>query len=449
MKKFGYAAAVCAAALTMIVSGCGNNSNNGAASSQPAAGTSASSPSASASAKPSPVKSDVTITYAAMQTQIKDVDKELAAKFEQETGIKVDIQAYPDDQYRDILKTKLATQEAPDIMLMDAGIIMNNYQPDKYLMDLSGESWVGKMKDWAVNGATVDGKVYGFNLFSVDGWGLLYNPELFAKYGLQVPKTYADFAKVSQTLLDNGITPMYENGKDGWHSPIWVTEVTPKALETNPKLFDQLNSGELKYADVPEFKTALKQVADMNKKGFFGKNVLSNDWDHGYEAIATGKYGMILVYTSYQQEVAKKFPDSKADTWKMFPIPLADNTGFGVSAGGEVQVVSKTTKHMDEIRKYWEFLMRDDNVHSYYNGHDNLGETSLKGVEVKPQTEGMKSIQQEAGGNMPMSFEVATTFFDGSIWGKGMQDLLLGSTTPDKLLKQLDDNRAKSMAVAQ
>ncbi|MFC5404933.1 ABC transporter substrate-binding protein [Cohnella soli] len=446
MKKLGYTAAICLTTFALVASACGKGNNNDNTSSPAASPSGSSAPTASASAPPA--KSDVTISYAAMQTQIKDIDKELAAKFEKETGIKVDIQAYPDDQYRDILKTKLATQEAPDIMLMDAGIIMRNYQPDKYLMDLSGESWVGKMKDWAINGSTVDGKLYGFNLFSVDGWGMLYNPEMFAKYNLQVPKTYADFVKVCQTLLDNGVTPIYENGKDGWHTPIWVTEVTPKALKTNPKLFDQLNSGEIKYSDVPEFKTALEQLSDLNKKGFFGKNVLSNDWDHGYEALATGKYAMNLVYTSYQQEVVKKFPDSKADTWKMFPIPLADNTGFGVSAGGEVQVVSKTTKHMDEIRKYWEFLMRDDNVKAYYNGHDNLGETSIKGLEVKPQTEGMKSMQQESGGDMPMSFEVATTFFDGATWGKASQDLLLNSTTPEKMLKQLDDNRAKSMALA-
>jgi raffinose/stachyose/melibiose transport system substrate-binding protein len=439
MRKTWKMASICLVATSLVLGACGKS--NDTVTSSP---ISSSSPEASGSAS---TKSDVTITLASSQTQIKDVDRELADKFKKESGITVDIQAYPDDQFNDIIKTKLATQEAPDIMLLQAGIIMRNYQPEKYLMDLSKESWVPKMKDWAINGSTIDSKLYAFNLHSVDGWGMLYNPDLFAKYSLTVPKTYADFVKLCDTLLKNGITPIYENGKDGWHSPIWITEVTPKALQREPKLFEKLNSGELKYSDVPEFKTALDQVVDLNNKGFFGKNVLSNDWDHGFDGLASGKYAMQLVYTAYQQELMTKFPDSHADKWKMFPIPLADNTGFGVSAGGIVNAVSKNTKHINEIRKYWDFLMKEENLKTYYNGHGNLGETSLKGIEVKPITEGMKSMQQESGGNMPMSFEVATTFFDGSIWGKQMQDLLLKSTDAVKMLKTIDDNRQKSMKV--
>ena len=54
-----------------------------------------------------PVKEAVTLTYMASQGWIKDAELELAKKFEAETGIHVDYQIIPADQYFNVLKTKL------------------------------------------------------------------------------------------------------------------------------------------------------------------------------------------------------------------------------------------------------------------------------------------------------------------------------------------------------
>src|SRR6187402_2348859 len=50
---------------------------------------------------------DVTITYLASQNWVLDSEKELAEQFEAETGIHVDYQIIPADQYFSVLQTKL------------------------------------------------------------------------------------------------------------------------------------------------------------------------------------------------------------------------------------------------------------------------------------------------------------------------------------------------------
>ena len=45
----------------------------------------------------------------ASQDWIEDAEQELGAKFEEETGIHVDYQILPADQYQDVLMTRLNT----------------------------------------------------------------------------------------------------------------------------------------------------------------------------------------------------------------------------------------------------------------------------------------------------------------------------------------------------
>ncbi len=86
----------------------------------------------------------VTLTFAASQNWILDVDKDLAKKFEEETGIAIDFQLSPDDQYQTIVKSKLNTGEGPDLFMSYSGTKLKDFNPQKNMVDLSGEEWVGK-----------------------------------------------------------------------------------------------------------------------------------------------------------------------------------------------------------------------------------------------------------------------------------------------------------------
>ena len=73
--------------------------------------------------------------------------QELAEEFEAETGIKIDFQITPDDQWRDLLKTKLDSGEAYDIMCVDADplSLYSRINPEQNCVDLSDQEWVSRM----------------------------------------------------------------------------------------------------------------------------------------------------------------------------------------------------------------------------------------------------------------------------------------------------------------
>lgn len=433
MKKKLAGIIVFTLAIVTALTGCGGGSNNGGAS-----------PSGTSEGSQPPPKSNVTITVGAAQNWIKDIDRTLAEQFTKETGIKIDFQVNPDDQYHNILKTKLATKEAPDIFYLLSGIGLDAYQPEKNFMDLSNEPWVANMQDWAREGSTIRGKLYGFNTWSVDAWEILYNTEIFAKYNLQPPKNFDEFLAICQTLLDNGVQPIYENAKDIWHMHLWLNGLSVAMEKESPGIFDKLNNNEAKLADSQVLISGLEDYKTLYDKGFFGKNALSVEWTPGYEAMGTNKAAMINVYTTYQSEVAAQFPDSQADKWQMFPLPIADNTGFAHSSGGIVRLVNSETKHEAEVKQYLQFLAREDNLKAYYTERKDLGEPAFKGIEVSPPTEALRSVKENATGGMGLTIQDSMKYWDENVIGKAMQDLLLGALTPKQVLEKIDESRDKT-----
>src|SRR3954447_14800596 len=84
-------------------------------------------------------QANVTLTYIASQGWIFDAEQALAQKFEAKTGIHIDYQIIPADQYFTILKTKLNSGEGPDIFGGQSGVtdLQVQYDVEKNAVDLS------------------------------------------------------------------------------------------------------------------------------------------------------------------------------------------------------------------------------------------------------------------------------------------------------------------------
>src|ERR1044071_6367711 len=91
---------------------------------------------------------NVTLTYIASNGWIFDSEQALGKKFEEKTGIHIDYQIIPSDQYFNVLQTKLNSGEATDIFGGQSGVtdLKLQYNVEKNAVDLSGEPWA-KLED--------------------------------------------------------------------------------------------------------------------------------------------------------------------------------------------------------------------------------------------------------------------------------------------------------------
>ena len=388
----------------------------------------------------------VTLTYVVSQNWVNKgstVDDDLNKKFEEETGIKIDMQVIPDDKYVNVLKTKLSTGEVPDMFMVSGGVGAQKFMPEKYFADLSNEAWVSRYAEYAKQGTTIDGKIMGLMRWNVDGWGILYNKAMYDELGIKVPTTTEEFATACDALLAKGITPVYESGKDTWHWGIWLSSYGPYAASKNPGLYDKLNTNEMKFADVKEFETFLDEFKAIYDKGYLGQNSLANAWDAAYGELGEGKAAGFLGYQSYQNEVAEKYPESKAETWEMYPMPIAGNNMYSHSAGGNMTVAYKDSKNLEYVKQFFDFLTQPENLKTFYAGRADLqSNPSFTDVPGNATAAGNSMVKNAPGGE-GMEMEYGVLYWDNTQVGVYMQEMLLGNKTAKEVLASIDADRQK------
>ena len=268
---------------------------------------------------------NITLTFGSHQSGLptSGIVQSLAKEFEAETGIKVDFQISPDAQWRDLIKVKMDSGEAPDIICVDTPIgLASSIHMDQYAVELTDADWVGRMEESARDAVSVDGKVYGVTFPGAKMYFYLYNKDIFEELNLSVPTNYAEFKDVCQKILDAGKTPVYEATTNGWHQVLPLFETGGLWLGDDPDVYDKLNANETKLEDIPHLLTILEQLDEY----------LSNTWENAKQAMASGEYGMTIAELGFRGEIEADYPDFQAsEKLGAFVMPWGDNQSIGVN----------------------------------------------------------------------------------------------------------------------
>ncbi len=389
----------------------------------------------------------VTLTYLADSNWVKAPEKELAKKFEEQTGIAIDFQIVPSDQYTNVLKTKLNSGEATDIFGGQSGVtdLTLNYNVEKNAVDLSGEAWAKQEDPLVAAQSTVNGKLYGLTYWDTLGyvWVVNYNKATFKKFGLEPPKTYAEFKALCQKLKDGGVQPLYEPISDGWHHVLWFPELGPRYEQASPGLADKLNTNKEKFADDKTMLTDLTELKEMFDLGFFGENALSDTFADRTKAMSDGKIAMFMAQSAFPQDLHKDYPNISADDFGAFVMPLADNQLLNINPAGPTHFIYSGSKHVAEAKQYLDFLTKPENLQTYLDGEPQFFTLPFPGVKAKfsPDLQAFMDAHKDARG---VVYQTQINYVN-SQWmdiGKDITAMFTGAQTPEDVLKNLDKRRA-------
>ncbi len=400
-----------------------------------------------------PVAEPVTLTYMASQDWIKDAELELAKKFEAETGIHIDYQIIPADQYFALLKTKLNAGEATDIFGGQSGKtdLKLQYDVENNAVDLTGEEWTTRMDPNALDQVSLNGKVYGAEIWDIvasNYFIMTYNKVIFADLGLEVPTSYAEFKAACDTIKGAGIVPIFEPISDGWHHVLWFPMVGPRYEEVTPGLAAQLNANETTFAESEIMLTAMTQLNELYQSGCFGDNTLSDAYADTSKALASGEYAMSVATLTAPVAMATDFPEAKAEDFGFFPIPLADNQLAPAHPAGPSKFIYAKSSHIEEAKQYLAFLMEPENLQYLLDNTPQFASLSFSGLTPKWTAE-----QQE----FMNTYEVKTIVYQDAVnyvnpqWmdiGKDMVTMFTGGMTPADVLAAIDQRREEMALTA-
>jgi multiple sugar transport system substrate-binding protein/raffinose/stachyose/melibiose transport system substrate-binding protein len=167
---------------------------------------------------------------------------------------------------------------------------------------------------------------------------IFYNKTLFAKAGVQPPKTFADFMTVCAKLKAAGIVPMELGGGDPFAASMPLVGVlSADVLGKDPQWVQKRYAGTVKFADANVVASAQKYV-DMVKKGYFEDGALGVKYADSITQFTAGKTAMYPMGSWFIGGV----PKDQAANYGAFPMPTDDGSVvIPFAVGGSMAISSK------------------------------------------------------------------------------------------------------------
>jgi len=257
-----------------------------------------------------------------------------------------------------IVKTRLSTGDMSDVFEYNTGSLFQAIAPQKNLVAVNDESWVGSLDKNFSSTVTSDGKVYGAPWGSFMAGAILYNRNVYAKLGLQIPKTWADFMANNAKIKAAGIAPVIQTYQETWTSQLFVLGDFHNVAAAEPDFADKYTKNQAKYATSAAAKAGFEHLAQVHDAGYLNKDFASAKLPDGLRELAKGEGAQYPILSSVISQLIGDNPNGAKDVG-LFPIPGNDaaKNGLTVWSPAGVYIPSSTSgAKLDAAKKFLAFV---------------------------------------------------------------------------------------------
>lgn len=384
-------------------------------------------------------------------TKFKEVYKVMADKLLQEENIEIEFQQVPDDQYHIMLKTKLATGDAPDIFEHNAPTEYDTVKVEENCVELSDQDWVSRLVNPDIL-KDKNGKIWGMPRESSSCFfAMYYNKGLIEKLGVSDqmnPKTYEEFLQLLDQIkqADSSVAPVFFPDKDSSVMQCVVTSALPIVLSTgeHPDALEKIRVNEMKWTDLPEYEQVLNNLIELYDKGYVNENHASATVDMAKEAIGTGQAAMMYTGEWTVTDLLAKYPELELGS---FVVPFADQDATSIGAYVHSFYVCKNGPNTDAAMKVLECFSKPEYMNIFYQ--DSPGFPPFHDVDGGEVPECVQNIVDnyvqtskyyiEMNGQIP---EMSSILPD--LWINYV-DMVNGGSSPEQVITEWQDKYEEYM----
>ena len=320
------------------------------------------------------------------KTEIYDQLVELAKAYQEETGVEVEVWPIAGDDYYQNLKTYMASESGPTVFTLNSSSEIA--EMSGYLADLSDLEVMGKVQENLI--AMVDGKKTGVPM-TAEGFGIIYNKDMVDPEAISTMDGLIAFIEEQKAA---GVTGLGLS-QEGYFLISQILNF-PFAVQDDPVAFcQQVFSGEVKLADVPEFQEFAKLFVAIRENQV---NPLEVTYDGNCGDFATGKTAAIhqgnwcyTMFSSYDIDFEMG----------MVGLPVGGSTAIAVGIPSYWFVNADASEEEQQLGK--DFL---DWLYTSETGTDYL----MNKFGFLPVVDGMTSEKLD-----PISASVADAIASGNI----------------------------------
>jgi raffinose/stachyose/melibiose transport system substrate-binding protein len=350
-------------------------------------------------------------------------------------NVTVDFQNVPSEnnQYGQRLNLLANSGELPDVFYIQPPVTL--MAKNGYLADLSALPAVTALPATFRDFYSYGGKAFAF---CPDAWvgGLFYNKDLFAANGIKEFSSWNDFLAASKIFLSKGIKPISMAGNEVQDLVYWLHIVN--VLSKNPTFNTDLNTGKTKFSDgyLGPFTTWYN---DCVQTGIITKDMVAISDEQRMDEFATGKAAMTISGPWAISTFKQKNPQLNLG---IMPFVGAGGEKYSIGALNVGIAISAKAKNPAAAQAFLNYMGSKQGLAVYQGVTGNfLGATGVD-YKVDPVMETMKQYASTGNFAFPPVNWTYQPVIDPMV-GKGLQEIILGTTTPAQLAKDIDAKLAE------
>ncbi len=370
-----------------------------------------------------------------------DMPQGVIQKFEKDNqGFKVQFEKFTVDKFMEVIKTRIAGQELPDIL----GAQENDFPAfvkEGIYLDITNESFLNNFYDSAKEELIAYGKGKAYAI-PTNAWsmGIFVNADMFKQNGIAIPQSYDDIITAAAKFGEKGISPFVQGIKDSWCVNQMSIAQFKLQLE-NPSFYDKVKTGEAKWTDEGMLK-AYQEWADLFAgKGMMYEGSMGLTYEQAYQLFEQGKVPMWPMGTWASSLLKDKDGNAKKFGFDMEYIPqYANKAGEeAVNAGttiGAMYAISASSKNTNEAKKFFEWLTKSENAGLFVKESGNL--FPVKGIDYSNAIPyGDKLVKATFEMKILAPFDIGVDSAVKAQLTVANQNLLAGVSTVEKEMKEV------------
>lgn len=308
-------------------------------------------------------KSDEKIQVELVQYKPEAVDtfEALEAKFN-ETHDDIELTISSPNDANTILKTRFIRNDSPDMIGLGGDINYSNYLDADILMNVSDYQGLDSIqeayRDIAKDLEFVPKEgVYAIP-FAANVAGVLYNREMFAEHGWEIPKTWDEFTALCGAIREAGVQPLFAGYKDDWNCLAPWNSIAVDLADAD--ICAQVNRGET------TFSASYQAVAEKSYEllSFMQDDPFAYGYNDACTAFANEESAMFIIGSYAIPQVLSVNPDLPIDS---FVLPASNNAEENIlTSGNDMQFsLMKDSPNKEACYEVLDFLFEDENVQFY------------------------------------------------------------------------------------
>jgi raffinose/stachyose/melibiose transport system substrate-binding protein len=267
---------------------------------------------------------------------------------------------YDTDGIKDACKVAASSKTLPDMWFNWGGSLGGFFAENNLVYDLSSyaktNGWDKIFSPGALSLCTLSGKLAGYPI-SYNVLDVYYRKDIFAKYNLKVPTTFAEFENVCAVLKQNGIIPISTGGLYGWHTMRFVELLIEHYA--GAELHDKMSTFQVSH-DNDATVQALTKYKEFCDKGYFPTGFITASPNDTQLAVFSGQAAMDIQGQWYDGVIIQEGQDMSL--YGTFAFPSGGSNRLSAFAEMTQLNVNLSPEKLEACIKFLDFYFSKESL---------------------------------------------------------------------------------------